>query len=171
MTDLKNKALTYWETCKATSSTTLAMVPLRLYLGLFYYYTGSNKVMRGDFGLKWTDSMVRQVEAAIPETYTWYAYFLENVVLVYPKTFTILVAWGELLLSIALLFGVSTRLAALLGAFMAFNFSLMSGREFWLPSFDTTLSVALLALGLSCAGRVFGLDQYFSKRWPNKFLW
>ena len=147
------------------------LVLFRIYLGYFYYQTGWNKVKR-DFGFGWEDNMVSQIEAAIPETYSWYAAFLENVVLKVPLLFTLMVAWGELLLGFALFFGFSVRMAGLLGAFMAFNFTLMSGRDFWLPHFDTTLTLALLAVGMLRTGRILGADTILSKKYPNqKFLW
>lgn len=170
---------TYWENTRQESTARLSLIFLRLYLGIFYYATGTNKLLRGNWGLDWQESMVRTVSGALDkpddafnQVPGWYAVFLEHVVLEMPTLFTLLVAWGEALLAVALIFGISTRLAGFLGAFMAINFALMSGRAIWLPHFDTTLSVALLTLALARSGRVLGVDQYLAKKWPGKnWLW
>lgn len=169
----------YWAETQHETAARLSLIFLRLYLGMFYYATGTNKVFRGNWGLDWQDNLVRTVTSALdkPEDSLnqvplWYAAFLEHVVLEMPTVFTLLVAWGETLLAFALIFGISTRLAGFLGSFMAINFALMSGRAIWLPHFDTTLSIALLTLGLARSGRVLGVDQYLVKRWPGKsWLW
>ncbi len=166
---------TFWADARQENTARLSLIFLRLYLGAFYYTTGTNKIFRGDWGLEWQESLVRTVNGALnkpadsfAQVPGWYAAFLEHVVLQMPTVFTLLVAWGETLLAVALIFGVTTRLAGFLGAFMAINFALMSGRAIWLPHFDTTLSIALLTLGLARSGRSLGVDQYLAKKWPSR---
>ncbi|WP_223788710.1 DoxX family membrane protein [Marinicella meishanensis] len=145
---------------------TLYLIPLRLYLGLFYIQTGENKVSK-EFGLGWVSSMESQINAAIPDLSDWYAFFIQEVVLKMPVTFAMLVSWGELLLGISLLLGITVRLSAMLGAFMAWNFALLSGRDLWLPHFDTTLMLALMVLALTRSGQVLGFDQIIGKKFPS----
>ncbi len=142
---------------------------LRFYLAAFYIMTGLNKVMKGDWGLGYRPSVESFVTTALDKTWGFYRAFLEGIVVPNYDFFTLAVAWGETLLGFALLFGIFVRLAGGMGAFMAFNYALASGRAPWLPSFDSLLTLALLTLALASVGRIFGLDQYL-KRFP-KLAW
>ena len=54
----------------------------------------------------------------------WYATFLENSVLPNAKLFAFMVAYGELLVGLGLVFGLLTGIAAFFGALMNFSFLL-----------------------------------------------
>ncbi len=163
----------FWVRSFSESSTRAALVFLRIYVGNFYIITGLNKVGRGDWGLGYQDSVAATVTGAIENenVYGFYKTFLEGVVMPNLEVFTLLVTWGETFLGFAMLFGISVRLAGYLGAFMAFNYALASGRALDLPSFDMSQTLILLTLGLSAAGRSFGVDQYLAKKWPNAKIW
>lgn len=139
----------------------------RLYLGAFYFQTGLSKILKGGVGTGYEPDLIAFVEASLDRAPGWYSLFLEHVVLGWPLLFTLMVGWGEFLLALGLLFGVSVRLAGFLGAFMAFNFALASGRALWLPSFDVTLAVILFTLGLARCGRVYGADYFLAKRFQK----
>ncbi len=102
-----------------------------------------------------------------------YAWFLENIVLAAPALFSFLVAWGELLIALALIFGVASRLAAALGAFMLLNFHWAKGIDFWSAgNYDALWVLIFLVLALTAAGRVFGVDDYLYRRWPRgRWIW
>lgn len=155
---------------RAQTSLSISLLMLRLYFGVFYITTGENKISKGDWGLGYEQSLIDFVNGAIENSWSLYAAFLENIVLPNSALFTLFVSWGELLLGISMLLGISVRLAGFMGSFMALNFALSSGRALWLPSFDVTLSIALLTLAFARAGRCFGVDQYLSKKYKNYWI-
>lgn len=59
-----------------------------------------------------------------PDVQSWYAWFLQNGVLPNARIFSFLVAWGEVLVGIALIIGLFTGIAAFFGAFMNINYLL-----------------------------------------------
>ena len=182
----KTHLLNFWDVSRGFTVNGNVFMLLRIYLGAFYIMTGTNKVFKGDLGLGYMDDLVHFVtgvvlrakpggevavpgfEAAAPD---FYVLFLESVVLPNPEIFTYLVAWGETLLGFALLFGVSVRLAGFMGAFMAGNYLLASGRGLFLPSFDALLAYSLLTLALARAGRTFGIDTMLAKWKPKSWFW
>lgn len=163
---LKATGLAIYRDAAEISPPRWTLLLLRFYLANFYIITGLNKVAKGDWGLGYKPSVESFVKDSLEGTSALYRAFLEGVVLPNLEVVTLLVAWGETLLGFALLFGIFVRLAGWMGAFMALNFALASGRALWLPSFDTLLAIALLTLAIGAAGRVFGADQYL-RRFPR----
>jgi thiosulfate dehydrogenase [quinone] large subunit len=91
-----------------------------------------------------------------PDVASWYASFINNFVLHNTVMFSYCVAFGELLVGIALILGIFTGIAAFFGAFMNMNYL-----------FAGTVSVNpllfLIQLFLILAWRVagfFGLDRF-----------
>jgi len=91
-----------------------------------------------------------------PDVQGWYASFLENVALPNAETFSYVVAYGEVIVGIALIIGLFTGIAAFFGSFMNLNF-LLAGTV----SVNPILFVLQLFLILAwrVAGWV-GLDRY-----------
>jgi len=85
-----------------------------------------------------------------------YAAFVENFALPNAKLFSYLVAYGEVLVGLALIAGVLTTFAALMGALMNLNF-MMAGSAGTNP-YMYTLAILLIIAGAN-AGRI-GLDYY-----------
>lgn len=99
---------------------------------------------------------LQKTSGAHPDVAGWYASFLENIVLPNAATWAHLVAWGELLVGVALILGALTGIVAFFGLFMNLNF-LLAGTV----SVNPILFV--LSLGLVLAWRVagsIGLDRY-----------
>lgn len=69
---------------------------------------------------------LEQTGGAHPNVQSWYAWFLENVVLSNAAVWGYMVAWGELLVGIALILGLFTGIVAFFGVFMNMNY-LLSG--------------------------------------------
>jgi thiosulfate dehydrogenase (quinone) large subunit len=91
-----------------------------------------------------------------PDVQGWYAAFLESVVLPNASTWSHTVAWGEVLVGVALVIGALTGIAAFFGLFMNLNF-LLAGTV----SVNPTLF--FLSIGLVLAWKVagfFGVDYY-----------
>ncbi|HEY8425382.1 MAG TPA: DoxX family membrane protein [Limnochordales bacterium] len=91
-----------------------------------------------------------------PAVQPWYAAFLENVALPNATLFSYLVAFGEVLVGLGLIFGVLTTVAALAGAFMNLNF-MLAGTTSTNPILYTVAIVILLA---GARASYFGLDTY-----------
>ncbi|MGE5602895.1 MAG: DoxX family protein [Nitrososphaerales archaeon] len=79
-----------------------------------------------------------------PDVPSWYASFLQSVVLPKAGFWSHLVAYGELLVGIALVLGIFTGIAAFFGAFMNFNY-LLSGTVSTNPMMFLVAGLLLLA--------------------------
>ena len=90
---------------------------------------------------------------------TWYSYFIQHVVLRHPVFFSYLVAYGEILVGVALILGLFTGIAALFGIFMNANY-LFAGSI----SINPIMIVLelILILAWRTAGWV-GLDRFILK--------
>lgn len=76
----------------------------------------------------------------------------------------ILVPWGELGIGVALVLGLGTRFAALMGTLMLGSFYL-AGWSFDLGIINSQLVYAFVTafLGVAAAGQVYGLDRYVER--------
>ncbi|MDD2694767.1 MAG: DoxX family membrane protein [Anaerolineales bacterium] len=105
---------------------------LRVYVGWQWLSAGLGKLNNP----AWTGSeagaaITGFVKAALektggahPDVQPLYAWFLTNLVLPYPKVWSMLVSWGEVLVGIALILGLFTGIAAFFGSFMNMNYLL-----------------------------------------------
>lgn len=141
---------------------------LRIWLGWQWIEAAEHKI----FDPKWVQTgealkgfWLSAVQ--IPETgrppiaFDWYRSFLQSLLDAQAWTwFAPLVAYGELLIGIALILGAFTGIAAFFGGFMNFNFMLAG-------SASTNPMLFAVAVGLILAWKVsgyIGLD-YFLLRW------
>ncbi|MBI2875158.1 MAG: DoxX family protein [Firmicutes bacterium] len=91
-----------------------------------------------------------------PEVKSWYAGFVEKIALPNAKVFSYLVAYGEVLVGIALILGALTTVAALMGALMNLNF-LLAGVS---SSSPVMLVATLLILTVAAAyTRHYSVDR------------
>ncbi len=110
----------------------LLLLPIRIYVGYEWLQAGIEKVGSP----AWTGS---QAGAAVrgfaqgalaktagehPDVQGWYAWFLREVVIPNSALFGWLVAWGEVLVGIALILGFLTGVAAFFGGVMNANYLL-----------------------------------------------
>ena len=90
-----------------------------------------------------------------PDVQGWYAWFLKSVILPNAGSWSHAVAWGELLIGIALILGALVGIAAFFGLFMNFNF-LLAGAV----SVNPILAIFSLFLVLAWkAAGYYGLDR------------
>ncbi len=97
-----------------------------------------------------------QATGAHPAVQSWYAWFLQNVVIPNAAVFAYLITFGEVLVGLALIFGLLTGIAAFFGAFMNMNY-LLAG------TVSTNPILGFLAIFLVLAWRIagyWGLDRY-----------
>jgi thiosulfate dehydrogenase (quinone) large subunit len=105
---------------------------LRLYTGYEWLVAGWEKVINpawvgpqaGTALAGFVKGALAQTTGAHPNVQGWYATFLQNVVLPAAPVFSFVVAFGELLVGIALILGMFTGIAAFFGGFMNVNYLL-----------------------------------------------
>jgi thiosulfate dehydrogenase [quinone] large subunit len=140
---------------KAHSLSAWFVLALRLMMGSAFFYAGWEKIVAAE-PFSATGYLLNAVPAASPlaglfhwmGSTAWFAEFL-----------AIAVPWGELLIGIALLLGLATRLAAFWGAFMMLMFYFSNWSvEHGLINGDFAYMLVFLAVAAFGAGRILGLD-------------
>lgn len=133
-------------------------LPLRIWLGYQWIDASMHKinnpawVQTGEV-LKgfWTGAVQIPEQGRPPIAFDWYRAFLQVMLDAQAYTwFAKLVAYGELLVGIALIIGAFTGIVAFFGAFMNFNFMLAG-------SASTNPMLFLIAVGLILAWKISGL--------------
>ncbi|PWU69383.1 DoxX family protein [Gracilibacillus dipsosauri] len=129
---------------------------IRIYLGYQWLTAGWGKLTGGFDAGGFIQGAIEKSSGDHPAVQGWWASFLEHVALPGADIFTFLVMWGEILVGIALILGVFTNFAALMGICMNFAF-LFSG------TVSTNAQMVLLTVFILVAGYnagKFGLDRY-----------
>jgi thiosulfate dehydrogenase [quinone] large subunit len=143
-------------------------LPLRIWLGIQWLQAAEHKITNPAWvqtgeALKgfWTNIIVIPDAGRPAISYDWYRNFIQILLDAEAYTwFGKLIAYGELLVGIALIIGAFTGIAAFLGAFMNFNFMLAG-------SASINPGLFLVALGLILAWKVsgyIGLDYFLLSR-------
>ena len=139
------------------TKSSLFWLVVRVYVGWIWLNAGWEKVINPVwFGTDAGAALKGFIMGALsktggphPDVQGWYAYFLQTFVLNNTTIWSNLVAVGELLIGLALIFGFLTGVSAFFGVFMNLNFMLAGT-----VSINPTLFV--LGLGLVLAWRVSG---------------
>jgi thiosulfate dehydrogenase [quinone] large subunit len=105
---------------------------IRLYTGYEWLMAGWAKVTspawvgaQSGTGLTgFVNNALKQTTGAHPNVQVWYAWFLQNIILPSAPVWSWIVAFGELLVGVALILGIFTGLAAFFGGFMNVNYLL-----------------------------------------------
>lgn len=137
---------------------------LRLYVGYEWLSAGWGKLhnpawvgsQAGTALSGFVNGALTKVSGAHPDVQTWYAWFLQHLVLPNVSIWSYVVSIGEVLVGIALILGLFTGIAAFFGSFMNMNY-LLSG------SVSTNPILLLIAVLLVLAWRTagwLGLDRW-----------
>lgn len=146
---------------------------VRLYVGWEWLAAGWGKVNNpawvGDSAggalTGFVQGALAKTGGAHPDVQWWYASFLQNVVLPNVDFWSPLVAYGELLVGVALIVGFLVGISAFFGLFMNLNF-MLAGTVSVNPIYYT-LGI-LLVLAWRTAG-YYGLDSYALPRLRKLF--
>jgi len=135
---------------------------LRLYLGYSWITAGWGKVTSdawtGENAGAAVKGFMGGALALVEEgdVASWYAWFLENLVIPNAVPFSYMVAWGEVLVGLGLIVGCLTGIAAFFGALMNMSF-LLAG------TVSTNPIMFMIAIFLIMAWKVagwYGLDRW-----------
>ena len=137
---------------------------LRVWLGYEWITAGWEKITGGGWvgssaGASITGFLkgaVAKAGGAHPSVQTWYADFINNVALPNAKTFSYLVAYGEVLVGISLILGALTVVGLIAGAFMNLNY-MLAGTTSTNPNLYT---VAFILLFVGANAYSIGLDHF-----------
>ena len=146
-----------------TKSSVLWLI-VRLYIGWEWLSAGWAKINNpawvgdgaGSAVKGFLEGALAKTSGPHPDVQWWYAYFVENFALEHTTAFSYTVAYGELLVGLALILGFLVGISAFFGIFMNFNY-LLAG--------TVSVNPIMLALGISLilAWRVagyLGLDYF-----------
>ena len=151
-------------------------LPLRIYLGWQWLEAGIHKVE----DVKWVGTGEAlmgfwQRAVAIPEggrpaiTYDWYRTFLQGLLDAQAYTwFAKLVAYGEVLIGIALIIGAFTGIAAFFGGFMNFNFMLAGSASTNPMLFAIAVALILAWKVAGYVGADFFLLRFLGTPWKGR---
>lgn len=103
---------------------------VRLYIGWQWLLAGEEKLTSAAWVGSAAGSAIKgfflgalqQAGGIHPNVSGWYAYFIQNIALPNAALFSYLVTYGELVVGLALIFGIFTGIAAFFGAFMNLNY-------------------------------------------------
>jgi uncharacterized membrane protein YphA (DoxX/SURF4 family) len=143
------------------SSHRLLFVLARIYLGISFLFS--------DHGNARPNELVGFLKYALRNGYGWYQNLLNSVVVPHSATFGTLVVIAEIYVGIALVLGITTRLAALVALFLLINYLCAKGAVPWGPGIDQSDIILALIILLGDAGRTLGLDKLIARRFPK--LW
>ncbi len=137
---------------------------VRIYVGWQWLEAGWGKIHQSvwvgpDAGgaiSGFVNGAIAKTGGAHPDVQGWYGWFLQNVVLPHPNLWSHAVAYGEVLVGVALIIGAFTGIAAFFGLFMNLNY-LLAGTVSVNPILFT-LSIGLI-LAWKVAG-LLGVDHY-----------
>ncbi len=129
---------------------------IRIAFGLYFVVSGLRKTMTG--WLSGSEGLTSFVQRNLEGPPTFYRGFLEGLVLPNADIFSQLVVVGEWVTGISLLFGVLTRVGAVVGMWLTLNYMLAKGLPTYDGSQDRLFFVGCAVFAVTAAGLMWGLD-------------
>lgn len=145
---------------------------LRIVVGLMFVLTWLPNFLDG---LYTVDGLLFFFTEEFPQSenaLTFYANFIDGVILPMRHVFAPFQLVAELLMGLAILFGILTPLASLAGIFFLLNTMLATFGHDWLWSYILPISILAVTL-FTHAGRALGVDAILFKKFGERsfFLW
>ena len=151
-----------------TSLTWIAL--LRSLVGVVILTSWFSNVGKGYYTPDGLLNFFTQVFPQSANPLTWYADFINNVILPIRTVFAPFQLVAEFMLGLALLTGAFTRLFSLAGIFFLFNTMLATFGHDWIWAYLMPICI-LGVVFLTHAGRALGIDALLLKRFgPRGFL-
>src|SRR5215217_9132035 len=152
-----------WRLLMSSIYYALLWIPMRFFLGRDWISHGAKKVvdpawMNGGEALRgfWQQAVVVPKQGRPPIAYPWFRDFLQYMLdHGWYSWFAKLVAWGEVLVGLALLVGALVGLSAFLGTFMNFNYMLAGSAS----TNPVLFGLAVFLVLASKVGGHWGLDR------------
>lgn len=143
------------------------LVILRVFMGSWFLRQALLKY-NGDYLLQ--PKLAAAINEFLPNSDApeWYRNFLDSVVVPHWQLFAYSLMYFEFIIGTGLILGFLTRPLAILGAFIAWNYSYNTAPD--LVPFYTLQLVVCLVLSWLGAGRCLGMDYFFFKR-QRGLLW
>ena len=108
----------------------------------------------------------------LPNAHPLYQSFVRTAVLPNVGVVALMVMIGELYVAIAMIFGITTRLAALVAICLLTNYMLAKGMNVWTPASNDAADIVLsIVVGVGTAGRIWGADRWLAARFPHVWIW
>jgi thiosulfate dehydrogenase [quinone] large subunit len=109
---------------------------------------------------------------ALKSGYGWYAGFVRHVVLPNVHLFATLVILGESFVAVSMLFGLLTRVGAVIAIALLVNYAAGKGFAVWSPASNDVADIVIaLVVAFGSAGRIGGIDKSLHERFPKIPLW
>ena len=146
----------------------LLVVLPRVFLGTIFLLASYSKVV--------TPASV-QIAALLNRSdgspmFAWYRAFAHSIVMPHTVIFGLLLLIGEIYVGIALLFGITTRLACAVAIFLLINFMCAKEVMPWNPAICDTPDIVLCVVTMiGAGGRSWGLDSVLHRRFPTISIW
>ncbi|EIJ77996.1 DoxX family protein [Bacillus methanolicus PB1] len=140
---------------------------IRIYLGWTWLKAGFGKITEGKFDASgFLKGALSKTTGEHPAVQGWWGNFIETIALPNVEFFNILVPWGEFLVGLALLLGLFTTFATLMGVIMNFSY-MFSGTTSTNPQM-LLLEIIILIAGFNAAK--IGVDYWILPFVKEKFL-
>ncbi|HEX3457927.1 MAG TPA: TQO small subunit DoxD [Candidatus Baltobacteraceae bacterium] len=142
-----------------------AMAALRIYVGLLWLAYGTSKFEPNWVGGKL--EFLQAVRSCLPATAQPFRGFLEQVVIPNQALFGTLIAFGETLVGVALVFGFVAKVGAAGGMFLSLNYFFATGgyaSRFGLMTLELLLFVVCLFLLATPSNQAFALDVLIGRQ-------
>ncbi len=145
---------------------------LRIMVGLVFLSTWVFNLADGFYTADGLQRFFTEIFPQSENPLTWYAAFIDNVILPIRGVFAPFQLVTEFLLGLALLVGFLTPLSSLAGIFFLLNTMLATFGHDWLWAYLMPISILAVTF-LTRAGRALGVDAYLLKRFGARgfLLW
>ncbi len=140
----------------------------RVYVGLVFFVAGIRQLSDSrpwvNVGQPWSDALRQQLTTWTPHATSWYRPMVTGLWIPHADVLAPFVAWLHVVLGAALILGLGTRAAAVLGLALLLQYMAAAGGRPYTPGPTAAYTALLLAVLLAGAGRLWGIDGTIARR-------